>query len=239
VSEVADPLLHPPIGFAHRGGRAVAADNTIEAFRRAVDDGATGIESDVRLTADGVPVLVHDGTIWSGLRRRSVRDLPRASLPRYVPTLGDLYEAVGTGVDISLDVKDADAAPAVIAEARAAGADAPGRLWLCSPDWRMAASWRGLDDDVHLVASTRLRRMREGPERFAATVAGAGIGVVNLHHTDWNPGLITLFHRFELLTFAWDCQFERLVVKMLAAGCDAIYSDDVRVLMKAIAEYTR
>ena len=55
-------LLAPPITFAHRGARANAPDNTIEAFQLALDLGAGGLESDVWLTRDGVPVLDHDGT---------------------------------------------------------------------------------------------------------------------------------------------------------------------------------
>ena len=43
----------PCIGFAHRGASADARENTLEAFRLALELGATGLESDVWLTADG------------------------------------------------------------------------------------------------------------------------------------------------------------------------------------------
>ena len=56
-------LLDVPITFAHRGARSFAAENTIAAFQTALDRGVSGIESDVWLTADGVPVLVHDGVL--------------------------------------------------------------------------------------------------------------------------------------------------------------------------------
>ena len=62
-------LRRPPIGFAHRGARANAPENTLEAFRLAVRLGATGLESDVWRTADGVAVLDHDGVVRAGLRR--------------------------------------------------------------------------------------------------------------------------------------------------------------------------
>ena len=58
-----DPMRRPPIGFAHRGARAHAPENTLEAFRLALRLGATGLESDVWLTADGVAVLDHDGAV--------------------------------------------------------------------------------------------------------------------------------------------------------------------------------
>src|SRR6185436_7833703 len=53
-------LLDPPIGFAHRGARAHAPENTLDAFALALRLGATGLETDLWLTADGIPVLDHD-----------------------------------------------------------------------------------------------------------------------------------------------------------------------------------
>ena len=52
-----------PLIVAHRGASAVAPENTLEAFRTAIDGGAEGIEFDVRLGADGVPVVFHDETL--------------------------------------------------------------------------------------------------------------------------------------------------------------------------------
>jgi len=49
--------------IAHRGGSARAPENTIEAMRLAVADGADGIEFDVRLSADGEVVVIHDATV--------------------------------------------------------------------------------------------------------------------------------------------------------------------------------
>jgi glycerophosphoryl diester phosphodiesterase len=52
-----------PLVIAHRGASALAPENTLAAFRRALDDGAEGFEFDVRLASDGVPVVVHDATL--------------------------------------------------------------------------------------------------------------------------------------------------------------------------------
>ncbi len=52
-----------PLIIAHRGASALAPENTLAAFQRAIDDGADGIEFDVRLTKDGVPVVFHDSTL--------------------------------------------------------------------------------------------------------------------------------------------------------------------------------
>ena len=120
------------------------------------------------LTADGAAVLDHDGKVKVGLRSRPIASLDRAALPAHVPTLEDLYAECGTGFELSLDVKDPEAAPKVVAVAQAAGGDAPGRLWLCHPDWELLAGWRADMDDVRLVDSTKLKAMRRGPERRAA-----------------------------------------------------------------------
>jgi glycerophosphoryl diester phosphodiesterase len=234
-----DPLLQPPIGFAHRGARAHAPENTLESFRLALRLGASGLESDVWLSADGVPVLDHDGAVRVGLRRRPISSMPRAQLPSHIPTLEQLYDTCGTAFHLSLDVKDPDAAPAVVAIARAAGADAVPMLWLCHQDWRQAAAWRTLSEHVRLVDSTRLRRIREGPERRAATLANVGVDAVNMHATDWSGGLTTLFHRFERLAFGWDAQYERVLLDLLEMGCDAVYSDHVDRMVDALQQADR
>ena len=60
-----NPLVDPGARFviAHRGDSAHAPENTLAAFRRAVEIGADAIELDVRLAADGVPVVIHDATL--------------------------------------------------------------------------------------------------------------------------------------------------------------------------------
>jgi len=231
-----DPMLRPPIGFAHRGARALAPDNTMEAFRLALRLGATGIESDVWLTRDRVAVLDHDGVVRKGVRRALIANVDRADLPAHIPTLEELYDRCGADFHLSLDVKDPAAAPVVIGVAEQAGSDAPSRLWLCHPDWRQAAAWRPLSGAVRLVNSTRLRRIKEGPERRAADLAAAGVDAINLHATDWSGGLTTLFHRFERFAFGWDAQFERVLRSLLAMGCDAVYSDYVDRMVDALEE---
>lgn len=69
-------LNRPPLIIAHRGASAVAPENTIAAFARALADDADGIELDVRLSRDGVPVVIHDETLLrTGLRQESVADM--------------------------------------------------------------------------------------------------------------------------------------------------------------------
>jgi glycerophosphoryl diester phosphodiesterase len=62
-----------------------------------------------------------------------------------------------------------------------------------------------------------------------------GVDVLNLHHSDWTGGLIAMVHRFELLAFGWDAQFERILDALIDAGIDGVYSDHVDVMMNALA----
>lgn len=192
------------------------------------------MESDVWLTGDGIAVLDHDGKVKAGLRSRPVASLDRSALPAHVPTLEDLYAECGTDFELSLDVKDPDAAVAIMAVARAAGGDAPARLWLCHPDWELLAGWRTELGDVHLVDSTKLRAMRQGPERRAAQLSAAGIDAVNLHSDEWTGGLTTLFHRFGVHAFGWDAQHDRVLRNLVRMGIDGVFSDHVDRMVEVI-----
>jgi glycerophosphoryl diester phosphodiesterase len=77
--------------IAHRGASATHHENTIEAFRAAVEQGAGGIELDVRLSADEVLVVHHDAHLADG---RLVIELTADELPDMVPTLGQALEVV-------------------------------------------------------------------------------------------------------------------------------------------------
>ncbi|MDA1309507.1 MAG: glycerophosphodiester phosphodiesterase family protein [Proteobacteria bacterium] len=55
--------MKPPRLIGHRGAKAVAPENTLASFRQAAEDGADCIEFDVRLCADGGPVIFHDDTL--------------------------------------------------------------------------------------------------------------------------------------------------------------------------------
>ena len=226
-------LLARPIAFAHRGARAHARENTLEAFELGLRLGATGLESDVWLTSDGVPVLDHDGVVRVGRRKRSIGQLRRDDLPEHIPTLGELLARCGTSYHLSLDLKDVRAGAAVVTTVRHAAPDMLARLWLCEQDIELLARLREIDPDVKLVNSTRLSRLREGPERRAATLSARGIDAINLHHTDWNGGLVTLFHRFNRVCFGWDMQFDHIMRPALRMGVDGVFSDHVDRMVDA------
>jgi glycerophosphoryl diester phosphodiesterase len=70
-----------PLIIGHRGASALAPENTIAAFDLALKSGAEGIEFDVRLSREGIPVIIHDETLRrTGLRPDRVSDLTVAEI---------------------------------------------------------------------------------------------------------------------------------------------------------------
>ena len=226
-------LRHPPVRFAHRGARAHAPENTLNAFKLALRLGATGLETDVWLSKEGVPVLDHDGSVRTGIRRRSIVKMSQDELPGHIPTLENLYKTCGTDFELSIDIKDLRAVEPVLSVSRMFNAET--RLWLCHPDPLVIAGWRDLTVGK-LVNSTRLKLMKQGPERHAAELATAGVDAVNLHHSDWTGGLTTLFHRFNRYCIAWDAQHVRIIRDLVRMGIDGVHSDHVDRLQTGFDE---
>ena len=228
--------LAAPIAFAHRGARAFAPENTIEAFALGLKMGATGLESDVWITADGVAVLDHDGLVKRTLGKgKPIAGFQRSELPSHIPSLTDVIETCGSEYHFSLDLKDPQSGQAVIDVVRDVAPAMLERLWLCSPVWESLLPLRG--HGAKLVDSTRLQRIKEGPERRAAVLMSNGIDAINLHHTEWTGGLVVLFHRFERIAFGWDMQEPHILERSLRMGLDGVYSDYPDRMMRAYREH--
>lgn len=177
-------------------------------------------------------VLDHDGVTGPLWRRRAISSQPRSALPDHIPALAELYEACGTGYELSLDLKDPAGLVTVVEVAAAAGAT--DRLWLCYQDWRLMAGWRRLAGPAHLVESTNVSWMREGLAGRAAALRDASIEAINLHRSQWDPVVLGEVHAAGLLAFAWDAQSESEIARLLDLGVDGLYSDHVGRLMGAI-----
>lgn len=231
-----------PIGFAHRGARAERPDNTLASFARAVELGATGLETDAWLSADGVVVLHHDGWFRRGWRRWPVRAIPRRQLPPSVPSLAELYASCGVALELSVDVKDPDVAAPLLEEARIAAASE--HLWLCSAHLSQLVAWRALDARAHLVHSTTWRAIppsgRDRPDdamaEHARRLADAGVDALNLHHESWTASRVERVHANGRAAFGWDAQSAAAIERLLDLGVDGVYSDHVGRLMAAIAK---
>lgn len=219
-------LIGEPIAFAHRGAKANAPENTLEAFSLALRLGANGLETDVWQTSDGHIVLDHDGIVKRWGRARPIRETPLSALPSHIPTLENFFETCGTNFEFSIDVKDVDAFSGVVSVSNSCAFDTS-RLWLCHHKIEVTTTQRSLYPDVRFVDSSRLSRIKEGAERRCAHLAEHGIDALNMHHTDWNGGLVALAHKFGRFAFSWDMQFEHVLTSGIRMGADAVYSDFV------------
>jgi glycerophosphoryl diester phosphodiesterase len=106
--------------IAHRGASAVAPPNTLTAFERAVELGADAVELDVHLSADGVPVVIHDATVDATTDGNGrVADMTLAQLKQLdagfsfdpafagerIPTLAEVLEAIGSRLLVNIELK--------------------------------------------------------------------------------------------------------------------------------------
>lgn len=108
-----------PYIMAHRGNQVACPENTLAAFQRAFAEGADILETDLQLSADGVFMCIHDGSLertTSGTGR--VSDKTLAELKEYaancgraefaaerIPTLGELLAILPAGVALALELK--------------------------------------------------------------------------------------------------------------------------------------
>lgn len=139
ASALAEPLI-----IAHRGGTGDTPENTLQAFRAALDNGADALWMTVQVTKDGVPVLYRPGDLGAltqghgridDIRLSDIEKLnagysfeakdasgqviyPYRDKPLHIPTLREALEAVPANVPIILDMKQTPAAPLVAAVAR-------------------------------------------------------------------------------------------------------------------------
>lgn len=106
--------------LAHRGASAYAPENTLEAFRLAMEQGADGIELDVQMTKDGELVVIHDETIDrvsngnGAVRDYTLEELKQFSVSNHfeqypdvkIPTLREVLELVKPGtMEINIELK--------------------------------------------------------------------------------------------------------------------------------------
>ena len=227
-----------PILFGHRGAVGYAPENTIAGFKLALAQGATGLESDAWLAADGIPVLVHDETIRRPGRRIFVTRRTAAELGALdVPTLAMLYDACGADYELSLDVKHEAVALALVAVAEAAGAIE--RLWLCHDEVGPLVDVRAFSRAVCLVHSPDLRAIRDRFDLHVTELARLDIDALNMRWRAWTPERIAAVHRHGLRAFAWDANDDPAFERLIGLGVDGIYSDYPDRLVAAVVARDR
>jgi len=121
-----------PILLGHRGASAYATENTPAAFRRAMADGADGVELDVQRCGSGEVVVFHDDDLARlSNRAERIEDLPLAALREArlrgggeIPTLAEAFEACGPRALVNVEIKHQGLTPAGCADLVAGVADA-------------------------------------------------------------------------------------------------------------------
>ncbi len=226
----------PPIAFAHRGGvDGGHPENSLAAFADALARGAA-VESDVRLSRDGDPVLVHDAHFRRGMLPYPVRAARSATLARSgIPTLDDVYRVLGTDFELCLDVKVRAAGGPAIDVARAAGAQRT--LWLVHDDLDVLSRLRAYDDEVRLVHEARPPEASEVvavAEVRARELAARRIDAENRRWSSWDARQVGTMHAQGVLAFGSLVHEPSELRDAASRELDALYSDHVDALVAAL-----
>ena len=246
---------HAPLVVAHRGASRAAPENTLAAFSLAVEEGADGVELDVRLSRDGVPVCIHDATLErTALRAVRVaaltseelagadagswfnRKFPSAARDSFaregVPTLRRVFELVGRRVRV------------IYVELKCEGREDYGALAGRVVDEIRLAGLEGLA----VVESFNLAAVRESkrlaPEVRAAALfepksvrgvrvgrlvveraLGCGADEVALHRALARPAVVGAARRAGLASLVWTADHPAWARRALALGLRAVITN--------------
>lgn len=235
-----------PIAFAHRGFAPDGGENSMAAFGRAIDLGYRYLETDVRVTADGVALAFHDSTLDRVTDQRGrVADLPW-TLVRHariggcepIPVLADLLDA-WPDARVNLDVKAAHSiGPTIDAIRRTGSIDR-----VCVGAFsgaRVAAMRRALGprlctslgprEALALRATPTLRRLPRASGRCAQVPSRIG------RYRFVDARYLATAHRLGLPVHAWTVNDRAEMVRLLDLGVDGLMTDAADVLRDLMLE---
>ncbi|MFD5266033.1 glycerophosphodiester phosphodiesterase [Streptomyces sp. NPDC058335] len=214
---------------AHRGDPYRVRENTLDSLRSALDQGADAVEIDVRLTRDGVPVLLHDDT----LKRLWERDRPLLSLSAAevrglteggVPTLAEALAAT-EGSRVMLDLpgtREVRTARRVVDAVREAGAAE--RVYYCADASAMLAV-RAADPSAE-IAMTWTSLAPPRPVLLAAVEPRW----LNYRFSLVDRDLAARIHRDGRLLSVWTPDTRRSMRRLIDLGVDSITTNRIDVL---------
>jgi glycerophosphoryl diester phosphodiesterase len=234
--------LEQPLIIAHRGASAYTAENTLAAFRLAIEQGADAIELDAQLTADGQVVVMHDDTVdrttnGSGkvksLTLAEIQSLDasaksfQAPNPEFVPSLANVFRSIGQEILINVELKNytsptdnlPDKVVALVMEY-----NLEDRVLLSSFNMLALIKARKILPKVHLGlltfsglgdATLRLKLIRFS-ELFA----------LNPHYEDITPGLVRIAHKTRSKVFTYPVKQPEVMRRVINAGVDGIITPD-------------
>ncbi len=212
-----------------------ARQNTLAAFADALARGCD-LESDVRLAADGVPVLAHDAVWVRGPWPVVTAALPSRVLRRWgVCSLEELFVELGTDFELSLDLKAARAISPLLEVLRKARMRE--RTWVTHDDLGLLGRVRAADEKVRLAHEAPLARIRQAgrtaPEHLAL-LAASRIDAQNTTWTGWSQELLDCARRHGLRAFGSLAQTKAELADAASRGLDGLYSDHLADMKAAL-----
>lgn len=222
------------LAVAHRGDPYALRENTLPSLRSALRKGADVVEVDVRVTADGVPVLLHDATLerlWghraavSSLTRDEVAKATDGGVPELAEALATLRD--GGRARVLLDLTEQEQAAPALAAVHASGLGE--RAYYCGG---LAAlrRVRALDAEAE-IALTWKTSLRPAPQLLAELRPRW----LNLRFGLADPATVAWARGHGLLVAAWTADWERSMVRLLDLGVDAVTTNRLGALRRMIA----
>lgn len=225
--------------YGHRGARGEAPENTLAGFRRALDAGIRRVELDLRLSRDGVLVVMHDETVnrTTGARglvsHLSVAELaaldarhntPPWPDPQPVPTIMQVLEGFPQFLHLQLEVKPVDTNErSLMAERLLALFDAfelRSRATVTSFDHEFLATLRKLGP--HIPLGLVADRARPEPLQIAVRL---GAHMLVLHRKLCLRRRVTAAQRAGLHVSAWTVNDDATALQLQRLGVDSIITD--------------
>ncbi|MFG2981022.1 glycerophosphodiester phosphodiesterase [Streptomyces sp. NPDC048258] len=218
----------------HRGDPYRVRENTLPSIRSAFARGADAVEIDVRLTRDGVPVLLHDETLqrlWGHDVRLDAVTAPQLKelTQSGIPTLRDALTAAGAG-RLMLDLPGAsyEAVRTVVDQVRECGARE--RTYYCAgPNTMLSVRAADPGAEIALTWTTLSPPRRVLIDAVSPRWLNYRFGLVSRELTD-------ALHRDGLLVSAWTADTRRTMRGLLKAGVDSITTNRVDALTAVRAE---
>lgn len=221
------PPLPRGLILGHRGASAEAPENTLQAFRLALEQGADGIEFDVQPSADGAPVVIHDDTVDRTTDGRGVvAALPWQALAvldagggERVPRLEDVAAwAVQTRAWLNVELKAPGAEAASLQVLRATGLLE--RTVLSSFDPEVVARVGRLDP-----AARRFLLTERWDEPARGAVAACGAEGVCLEDRAATAEALRELAEAQLPVVVWTVDDARRIEQLLHAGVTAVITN--------------
>jgi len=224
--------------IGHRGASQAFPENTLAAFQGAVDQGADGIELDVRRSADGALALSHDDTLADGT---VVVETAFADLPPAIPDLAQALDVCRPLAVVNIEIKnwpdDKDFDPTEQLVARVVELlETRGEL----DDGRNLISCFHLPtvDRVHELApalgTAWLVGMVDEPARLIDRAAEHGHVAIHPHHAFVNEDFVTRAHEAGLAVNTWTCDDPDRIRWLADVGVDAVVTNVPDVALRAL-----